>query len=440
MGEQSAKHLRGSGMQDVIFAGCEARGPMGLCEVTITFHNDGNLVPPEYQGCDEISVTRRLFRDGTSEYCINKVLCRLRDILDLFMGTGIGKNAYSIIEQGRIGLIVTAKPEDRRAFIEDAAGVSRYKARRKQAERRIAATEQNLLRINDLTDELGQRLASLKRQADKAERYKRLKEGAAHAGSVRSRSTLLGAARPNGLSRVVGCRTATAGHGWRRDDVDREARLSERQDELAKVDEALRERENTLHAHRQALALAEIDAAYLVRQKQSLSDRETEAVTEQGTLQQEQANLMAEQAEAADRGRALEEADDEQKLLDERSAALEQGRSRLKEAQEQLETTKQALVDSFSSIAQHRNGLANIERTRRRYRSADQPGHGFPQGGRRARACRRNQSHRSIRKARTQRQLKLRLDDRRVSKKNCSSRCGTSSSSSRPPCKRTSRP
>jgi chromosome segregation protein len=154
MGEQSAKHLRGNGMQDIIFAGSESRGPVGMAEVTLTFKNDGALVPPEYQRCEEISVTRRLFRDGTSEYAINKVQCRLRDVLDLFMGTGIGKQAYSIIEQGRIGLIVTAKPEDRRMFIEEAAGISRYKARRKQAERRIEATEQNLLRVNDITTEL----------------------------------------------------------------------------------------------------------------------------------------------------------------------------------------------------------------------------------------------------------------------------------------------
>ena len=170
MGEQSAKHLRGNGMQDIIFAGSESRGPVGMAEVTVTFKNDGALVPPEYAKFDEISVTRRLFRDGTSEYGINKVNCRLRDVIDLFMGTGIGKQAYSIIEQGRIGLIVTAKPEDRRSFIEEAAGISRYKARRKQAERRIEATEQNLLRVNDICTELAQRIGSLERQAKKAEK------------------------------------------------------------------------------------------------------------------------------------------------------------------------------------------------------------------------------------------------------------------------------
>src|SRR5712691_8505089 len=110
MGEQSAKHLRGRSMEDVIFSGSESRPPTGMAEVSITFQNDGRLVPPQYAGFAEITVARRLFRDGTSEYEINKAPCRLLDITELFLGTGVGTRAYSIIEQGRIGLIVSAKP------------------------------------------------------------------------------------------------------------------------------------------------------------------------------------------------------------------------------------------------------------------------------------------------------------------------------------------
>ena len=117
MGEMSAKHLRGRAMQDVIFAGSDTRGPLGMAEVTLTFNNDGN-VPPQYADYGEISVTRRLHRDGTSEYLINKVTVRLRDIVDLFLGTGVGTRAYSIIEQGRVGFIVSSKPEQRRTLIE----------------------------------------------------------------------------------------------------------------------------------------------------------------------------------------------------------------------------------------------------------------------------------------------------------------------------------
>lgn len=172
MGEQSAKHLRGKAMQDVIFSGSDKRGPLGFCEVSLTFENDGR-VPVEYLQFTEVTVTRRLFRDGTSEYYINKTPCRLRDITELFMGTGIGTRAYSIIEQGRVSQIISAKPEERRFLIEEAAGITKYKLRKKAAEQKLEQTRQNLLRLSDVVAEQERQLASLKRQADKAERYKR---------------------------------------------------------------------------------------------------------------------------------------------------------------------------------------------------------------------------------------------------------------------------
>src|SRR6186713_2699310 len=175
LGEQSAKHLRGRAMEDVIFNGSESRKPHGLAEVTITFDNSNPeyaaSLPPEYKDYPEIGVTRRLFRDGTSEYLINKTQVRLRDITELFLGTGVGTKAYSIVEQGRIGQIVSARPEDRRLFLEEAAGVTKYKQRRKQAERKIELTRQNLLRINDIVAEIDRNRASLKRQVAKAERF-----------------------------------------------------------------------------------------------------------------------------------------------------------------------------------------------------------------------------------------------------------------------------
>src|SRR5215813_11423916 len=174
MGEQSVKHLRGKEMQDVIFAGSDSRGPMGMAEVALTFENDGRA-PIEYLSYAEITVTRRLFRDGVSEYLINKVPVRLRDVVDLFLGTGVGTKAYSIIEQGRIGLIVSSKPEDRRLLIEEAAGITKYKIKKKAAERKMEATRQNLLRVSDILGEIDKQLGSLRRQAQKAERYKRYK-------------------------------------------------------------------------------------------------------------------------------------------------------------------------------------------------------------------------------------------------------------------------
>jgi chromosome segregation protein len=171
MGEQSAKHLRGKSMEDVIFNGSESRGPHGFAEVTLTFSNEDGLGPVEYRDYPEIAVTRRLSRDGDSDYLINKTIVRLKDVTDLFLGTGAGTKAYAIVEQGKVGLIVSAKPEDRRILIEEAAGITKYKSKRKQAERKIELTNQNLLRVGDIIAELEKSLVSLKRQAQKADRY-----------------------------------------------------------------------------------------------------------------------------------------------------------------------------------------------------------------------------------------------------------------------------
>ncbi len=180
MGEQSAKHLRGRAMEDVIFAGSESRGPAGFAEVSLTF--DARAMPGDAApggvpwgtvGPEEVVITRRLHRDGTSEYLLGGVPARLRDIVDFFLGTGVGTKAYSIIEQGRIGFIVSSRAEDRRGLIDEAAGITKYKAKKKLAERRMEATRQHLLRVTDILGELESRLRSLRMAAQKAERYKR---------------------------------------------------------------------------------------------------------------------------------------------------------------------------------------------------------------------------------------------------------------------------
>ncbi|OGP57503.1 MAG: chromosome segregation protein SMC [Deltaproteobacteria bacterium RBG_13_61_14] len=172
MGEQSAKHLRGRLMEDVIFNGSQEFVPLGMAEVNLIFDNTDGRAPVEYSGFAEIQVTRRLFRTGESEYLINRAPCRLKDITDLFLGTGVGTRAYSIVEQGQIDRIISAKPEDRRLLLEEAAGVSKYRARRKEAESKIESTRQNLLRIRDIVAEIKRQMNSLNRQAKKAERFK----------------------------------------------------------------------------------------------------------------------------------------------------------------------------------------------------------------------------------------------------------------------------
>jgi chromosome segregation protein len=175
MGEQSARHLRGRSMEDVIFNGSETRASHDFAEVTLTFDNDAPEdlphLPCEYKEYAQIAVTRRLHRTGDSEYLINKTPVRLRDVTDLFLGTGAGTKAYSIVEQGKVGLIVSAKPEERRLLVEEAAGITKFKSRKKQAERKMELTQQNLLRVGDIVAEIERNVASLRRQAAKAERY-----------------------------------------------------------------------------------------------------------------------------------------------------------------------------------------------------------------------------------------------------------------------------
>jgi chromosome segregation protein len=134
MGEMSAKHLRGSSMEDVIFAGADGYAPMGMAEVSLTLENDGGPFPVKYLNHSEIMVTRRLHRSGESEYLINKETARLRDVQEIFMDTGAGSKGFSIIEQGAIGRIVTAKPEERRTLIEEAAGITKFKARKRESQ------------------------------------------------------------------------------------------------------------------------------------------------------------------------------------------------------------------------------------------------------------------------------------------------------------------
>ncbi len=175
MGEMSAKDLRGSTMTDVIFAGAENYSPMGMCEVSLTLENDGGPFPAKYLKHSEIMVTRRLHRSGEGEYFINKEPARLRDVQEIFMDTGAGSKGFSIIQQGMIGKIITAKPEDRKHLIEEAAGITKFKARKKESQRKLQSTDQNLLRLQDIIGELKRQLDSLQRQAQKAERYRQVR-------------------------------------------------------------------------------------------------------------------------------------------------------------------------------------------------------------------------------------------------------------------------
>src|SRR3989441_10502340 len=171
LGEQSAKSLRGDEMADVIFNGADTRKPVGLAEVSLTFTDCSEELGIEWH---DVRVTRRVYRDGNSEYLLNKTPCRLRDIQNLFADTGVARSAYSMMEQGKIDMILSSRPEDRRAIFEEAAGITKYKTQKREALRKLEATEANLLRIGDIIKEVKRQIGSLQRQAGKARRYQAL--------------------------------------------------------------------------------------------------------------------------------------------------------------------------------------------------------------------------------------------------------------------------
>lgn len=173
LGEQSAKSLRGSKMEDIIFAGTEKRKSLGYAEVALTIKNPDETVRIAYT---EIVIKRRVYRSGESEYFINGSSCRLKDVQELFMDTGIGKDGYSIIGQGQIDRVLSSKPEERRTLFEEAAGIYKYKVRRQEAERKLEKQRENLTRLQDIIGEIENRLSPLEREAGKTTQFLRLKD------------------------------------------------------------------------------------------------------------------------------------------------------------------------------------------------------------------------------------------------------------------------
>ena len=173
LGEQSAKQLRGAKMEDVIFNGTEKRRRLSYCEVILTFDNSDHSLPIEYE---EVAIARRVYRTGESEYTINRAACRLKDVIDLFRDTGVGRDGYSLVGQGRVDEILSSKSEDRRQIFEEAAGIVKYRARRNEAERRMENTRMNLSRVEDILGEMNARIEPLREQSETAREYLKLRD------------------------------------------------------------------------------------------------------------------------------------------------------------------------------------------------------------------------------------------------------------------------
>jgi chromosome segregation protein len=363
LGEQSPKNLRGRAMEDVIFGGSENRKPVGMAEVSLVFSNQKGQGPAAVRDYAEFMVTRRLYRNGDSEYLLNKTPCRLLDISELFMDTGIGARAYSIIEQGKVGQILNAKPEDRRYLIEEAAGVSKFKARKKTAMRKIEATRHNLLRLRDVIGEVKRQLGGLKRQARKAEQFRSYREEQKrielnfarrrYAGLVQNRNCLRGeeslaerrAAELEGRFQQLELELAEL----RLIHVASEKELGQCQEGVFHLSGELQRVEGQCELGNQALRNLERQQEQYARERQDLQRRLKE-------VRQEEAVLKG-------AGQALEEELREHTSVLERDvAALQEQLEEERQCVSALEESRRALYDGMTGLSRSRSSLDDANR------------------------------------------------------------------------------
>ncbi len=373
LGEQSAKSLRGTRMEDVIFAGTRDRKPMGMAYVTMTLvdpavylesaaHKLMPVEPGEKRRNGEVTITRRLFRTGESEYLIDGRIARLRDIQDLFMGTGLGPESYAIIEQGRIGQILSSKPQDRRAVIEEAAGITKFKTRKRLAEAKLEGAKQNLARVYDIIEEVTRQVNSLKRQASKTRRYGELKAEL----EARLRVALSGKYR---LLERDAAKTA----------ID----LNLAATELKSLTERVAEREK---AHEQAQSECYGLEQRLTEARQQLSEKTVEAERTRGRLESQvketgaiEQRIAQSEQELQELGVRLEKLDQElaahQKSVEALESQIEEARARTVEINQQrealqnrvrereraIEAGRQAVLRLLGEAATLKNQLAQIE-------------------------------------------------------------------------------
>ncbi|MBI2115000.1 MAG: chromosome segregation protein SMC [candidate division NC10 bacterium] len=363
LGEQSAKLLRGDRMEDCIFAGNSRRKPLGLAEVSLTLTRNEGELGVDYE---EVNVTRRLYRSGESEYLLNKIPCRLRDIHDLFIDTGLAGEPYALIEQGSIGSVVNARPTDRRVLIEEAAGIMKYKTKKRSALNKLEATEQNLLRIRDVIAEVERQRNSLKRQANKAERYRELDRRATelklylkfreHAALWDELQTTLARLSPR-QETLTGLRAGIAAT---------EADLESRRLQALAQEQAVATAQEALYALRGQIDRDEAELRNLTQQIEAARQRQGENEATLASLGERMRGLLAELESGA--SRAIQQ---EQEVAALEAALAEEGQ-RLREAEAavesgvaELERLRGQAAHQGTQLALKRNELATlVERSR----------------------------------------------------------------------------
>jgi chromosome segregation protein len=365
LGEQSAKALRGSEMADVIFSGTDGRKPINLAEVSMTFADvDPKLLslPGVNLEFTEITITRRVHRDGAGEYFINKTPCRLRDIQNLFMDTGIGRSSYSLMAQGQIDQILSAHPEDRRLIFEEAAGISKYKHQKKEAIRKLDLTEANLVRITDVVKEVKRQIISLQRQAGKARRYKELFD------ELKGLETRLARHRFDGLHSAIAAleaqivALAAQSEQYAGEISQHEAQIDQLRRSLAEIERAINDTINRDHEfkaetdrHQQR---ATTNGERIIEHDRLIENHRREIAGNEERIRVGEADLIRLNAEFTQMDAELATA---QGRLQEQEIAYRQLQAELAEKNAALDGHKSGLLAAEGAITRHRNELAALD-------------------------------------------------------------------------------
>ena len=358
LGEQKPKTLRGAHMQDIIFNGSDERAAMGMAEVSMTFDNADGMLPVDFA---EVQITRRLYRSGESDYLINKAPCRLRDVQELFMDTGIGTNAYSMIGQGKIGMVLSSKAEDRRFLFEEAAGIIKYKSRKRIAMRKMDQAEQNQLRLGDIIGEVQRQMRSLKRQVNAAIRHRELttllRELEIRASWLKQRELL-------GKIEILRAQFAEASDTYE-NKTSEMSQLEARHEELSlsklEVDRQLHARREAVHEIDTEMEKIEGRVALIRQQIEFSIEQGVKAAEEKTALSERAETIQEDEQQAAAKAAALrEERSNAESALESHQLRLEQAAQEVTTADAQLEACRAKSVELMTRKAEIQTDIETL--------------------------------------------------------------------------------
>ncbi len=377
MGEQSLKQLRGKSKEDIIFSGTNGKAPLNMAEVSLTLANDNGTAPEELKDFTEINLTRRLYRSGESAYFLNRQPCRLKDIHNVFLGSGLGARSYAVIQQGNIGAITEANPEECRYFIEEAAGTTRYKNRKIEALRKVEITQRNLLRVNDILSEITRQMASLKRQAKKAELYnnyqKRIKILDVRLGIHYFDDYNHQIEQADSLLREL--KDADIGHSSELKKLD--AAIEDIKLKRWEKNQEIAEQKSEKYETQRKIDRTENDLAHLRDEIKRLSRETTEFEGARKDLAQKNDDLVSEISQVQQENADLKsEMENERERLNQHRLGSQQIREELSKLNQDLETGKADLMNLMTREAQYKNiyqnAANNKESLQRRLKRADE--------------------------------------------------------------------